>query len=102
MQYHRTQFPAVSVYSKLHILEDYVVPWFRAWQVCLALHSEQGGESLHAMFNREAAVHRNIKHPLQRLVSTTKAVLMKCDPIIQMNVPVVKEQPPPTILMPEL
>ena len=39
------------VTPKLHILEEHIVPWIRKWGVGVGFHSEQGAESIHALFN---------------------------------------------------
>ena len=51
MLYYRTTFPGKSFPPKMHILEEHVLPFIKLNKHGLGLLGEQGGESMHAVFN---------------------------------------------------
>ena len=49
------------------MLEDHVVPWMHHWRWALGLHSEQGAESIHNIFNSLERTYSTIRNPLERM-----------------------------------
>ncbi len=91
MSFYRTHFPG-KVTPKLHMLENHVLPWLRRWGVGMAMHGEQGGESVHAQFNTLTATHSGIRNDLTRLMSVMKEHHTRCSPQIQDHVIPIKKR----------
>ena len=71
LQYYRSLFPR-KIYPKLHMLEDHIIPLLKTYHFGCGLLGEQGGEGVHAAFNR---INRSIigcRSPLQRITCTVK------------------------------
>ena len=66
--FYRQCFPG-KVIPKQHILEDHILPWINKWGVGLALHGEQGGESIHRRFNTLLSTHTGIRNELNKLMA---------------------------------
>ena len=64
---------AGNITPKLHLLEDHVVPQMRAFGVGLALHGEQGGESIHHEWNEQESKLRGTTDELERLKQVMKS-----------------------------
>jgi hypothetical protein len=67
LSYYRSNFPEATITPKLHMLEDHVVPFIRAWRVGLGMMGEQGAESIHARFNALQRTYSNITNSVQQL-----------------------------------
>ena len=46
--------------TKLHTLEEHVIPFIQQWIVGLGVMSEQGAESIHARFNSLERIYSNM------------------------------------------
>jgi len=60
MQYYRTTFPTATILPKLHLLEDHAVDCIKKWGTGFGFLREQGGESLHEVFNSLQRAYNNI------------------------------------------
>ena len=58
LDFFRKKFPG-ALLPKHHLLEDHVLEWMEKWRFGMAMHGEQGGESIHREFNR---IERNMCH----------------------------------------
>ena len=67
MAHFRQCWPEVKITPKLHLLEDHVIPFVKKWQCGFGFYGEQGGESIHSVFNNLDARYRNIRNPSKRL-----------------------------------
>ena len=79
MDYFRANFPG-KVLPKHHILEDHVLQWIKRWGVGMALHGEQGVESVHKTFNRLTLTHNGVRNSLAQLMSIMKEHQTHCSP----------------------
>ena len=68
MAFYRASFPG-KVLPKHHFLEKHVVPWIKDWQFGLGLLGEQGGEYIHATFNRLGTIFKGVRNRELRLLS---------------------------------
>jgi hypothetical protein len=84
MRFYRSRFNRVL--PKMHMLEEHVVPWIRRWGVGMALHGEQGSESIHEEFNIQSAIASGIRCEVDQLVAMMRNHLTKCSPKIQSEV----------------
>lgn len=87
MEFYRECFPN-KILPKHHILEDHILQWIHRWHFGLALHGEQGGESVHKEFNRLQRAMYGIQNPLHRLLSVMKEHHTIVSPAIQSHVAV--------------
>ena len=71
LKYYRRKFPN-SVIPKQHFLEDHICPWISKWGFGMAMHGEQGGESIHREFNRISRCMYHIADPSKRLYCVMK------------------------------
>ena len=62
MSFLRDNWPEVMIMPKLHILEDHVASFLRQWHAGCELYEEQGGESLHAIFNKKKSSFQGIRN----------------------------------------
>ena len=69
--YYRQKFPG-KVTPKQHILECHVVPWIQAQGVGCGVHSEQGREGLHSVFNQLKRTHSHMRSTVQQLEAMMK------------------------------
>lgn len=60
MQYYRTTIPTATIHPKLHFLEDHAVDFIKKWGTGFGFLGEQGGESVHAVFNSLQRAYNNI------------------------------------------
>ena len=68
---------------KHHFLESHVPEWISNWNVGLALHGEQGGEKIHAVFNSlQTSKRLNVRNPLENLVSVMKEHHIRTSPVV--------------------
>ncbi len=67
LQFYRIEFPDARIPPKIHMLEEHMVPWIRRWEIGTWFHSEQGAESIHAVFNSLKQTHCSIRNPLDSL-----------------------------------
>ena len=56
MTFFRDNWPGVWITPKLHILEDHTVPFIRRFHGACGFYGEQGGESIHAIFNKKKKI----------------------------------------------
>ena len=70
----------MRITPKLHILEDHVIPFLEIWHAGCGFYGEQGGESLHAIFNKKKAQYHTIKNDCARLTYLMKAYLSSTNP----------------------
>ena len=52
MSYWRNKWPEESVTPKMHMLENHACDFIKKWGVGFGFYGEQGGESVHALFNQ--------------------------------------------------
>ncbi|XP_033113200.1 uncharacterized protein LOC117113857 [Anneissia japonica] len=78
------------VQPKLHMLEHHAIPFMREWKVGIGLLAEQGGELIHAEFNRRKRAVYGMKTNLEQLMSIMKAHLTFTSPEIQQEVQIKK------------
>jgi hypothetical protein len=57
----------MSITPKLHLLEEHVPQFVERWNIGLAYMGEQGGEKLHAQFNRQDPGCRVMKGEANKL-----------------------------------
>ena len=69
---YRKLFPEERITPKLHLLEDHTVDQLRRFRVGLGLLNEQGGELIHAEFNRIGRVVQGIQDDLDRLMAVMR------------------------------
>ena len=67
MQYYRTTIPTATIHPKLHFLEDHAVDFIKKWGTGFGFLGEQGGESVHAVFNSLQRAYNNIPNGVDRL-----------------------------------
>ena len=72
MSYYRDTFPTETITPKLHMLENHVVPFIKKWGLGLGLYSEQGGESIHAEFNKLRRQYHSVTPANRRVLLTLK------------------------------
>ena len=86
MAYYRKSFSdlSVSITPKLHMLKEHVVPWIKQWGLGFGLGfmGEQGGESIHAVFNTLHRTYSNIANHTQRLKYMMKEHHLQVSPYI--------------------
>ena len=87
----REQFPG-KVIPKQHFLECHVPEWMSTWQVGMALHGEQGGKHIHAVFNNLQASMRGVKNPLENLISVMKEHHIRTSPSVISRQPRIKRR----------
>ena len=80
MLFFRDNWPDVRITPKVHILEDHVIPFLEIWHVGCGFYGEQGGESLHAIFNKKKAQYHTIKNDCARLTYLMKEYLSSTNP----------------------
>lgn len=85
MQFYRANFPK-KVIPKMHFLEEHVGPWILRWGSGLGRHGEQGGESIHATFNRLNVTMGGIRNELSKLMAVMKEHQTRCAPEIHANI----------------
>ena len=83
MDFLRTNWPAVNISPKLHMLEEHTTPFLRKWGVGLGFYGEQGGESLHHQFKAMQSRYKNIRNPLERLRYMMNQHLKNTNPFAQ-------------------
>ena len=81
-----------SVTPKLHMLEDHMVTWMKQWHVTPGLHSEQGLESLHSVFNHLERTHAPIRNTGERMKKMMKEHLLQNCSEVQTRVPTAKRR----------
>ena len=67
MAYYRSTFPTATVLPKMHFLEDHAVNFIKKWGTGFGFLGEQGGESIHAVFNTLQRVYNNIPNKVDQL-----------------------------------
>ncbi len=75
MKFYRETFPSTTVFPKLHIMEDHVVPWVRRWRL-----GEQGAESIHAQNKRLERTYQGIPDDLERLKYVIREQIIESNP----------------------
>ena len=85
LAYYRVCFPG-KIIPKQHFLEDHVPPWINRWQVGMALHGEQGGESVHAEFNILQRAACGVRRELDQLVVMMRDHHTRCSPTLHQYV----------------
>ena len=86
MEFFRTNFPG-KVLPKMHILEDHCNDWISNYTFGLAFHGEQGGESIHAEFNKLERTAWGVRDPVKQLMVIMKEHHLKTAPEIQVSIP---------------
>ncbi len=66
LSFYRKNFSTARVTPKLHMMEDHVVPWIRKWRLGMRFHSEQGAESIHAIFNSLKRTYSGVRNSVER------------------------------------
>lgn len=82
----------MRVTPKLHILEDHIIPWIRRWQVGVGFHSEQGAESIHALFNSLLRTYASTRNPTKKLQRVMTEHYLKNTPQNLARIPVIKRK----------
>ena len=72
MRYLRATWPTVSIPPKLHLLEDHALDFIRECGVGFGFYGEQGGESIHAEFNRLYITYCGMKPKILRVLNMLK------------------------------
>ena len=80
MAFLRDNFPDVRITPKLHIMEDHVIHFLKRWLTGCGFYGEQGGESLHAIFNKKKKRYSSIKKDTNRLTYLMKEYLASTNP----------------------
>ncbi len=57
----------MTITPKLHLMEDHIMPWVQRRKLGMGFHSEQGAESIHAIFNSLKRTYSGIRNPVDRL-----------------------------------
>ena len=60
-------WPEIKISPKLHMVEDRMIPFLMKWRVGCGFYGEQGGESIHKMFNTMKRNYSNVKKDTDRL-----------------------------------
>ena len=76
----RANFPDVRITPKLHIMGDHVIHFLKRWLTGCGFYGEQGGESLHAIFNKKKKRYSSIKKDTNRLTYLMKEYLASTNP----------------------
>ena len=77
----RVNWPAVSITPKLHMLENYILPFLERWNAGCGFYGEQGGESIHQVFKKIKHRYVPIKNGVIRLKHTMEEHLRTISPI---------------------
>ena len=85
LNFYRQCFPG-KVTPKQHMLEHHVPQWMARWEVGMALHGEQGEESIHAEFNLLKRVAFGVRQQVDQLMVVMKDHHVRCSPTIQQHV----------------
>ena len=84
----------MRITPKLHIilLEEHIVPWIRRWHVGVGFHSEQGAESIHALFNTLLRTYASTRNSTKKLERVMKEHYLKNTPQNLASIPVVNRR----------
>ena len=80
------------VTPKLRILEEHIIPWIRKWGVGVGFHSEQGAESIHALFNSLLRTYASTHNPTQRMDRVMREHYLKNSPQNIASIPAIKRR----------
>ena len=69
MDFYRNTWPKETVTPKLHMLEDHAVDFIRKWGIGMGFYAEQGGESIHPVFNNLLRSNGQLKPATKRLAT---------------------------------
>ncbi len=67
LHHYHTTFPSATFLPKMHFLEDHAVDFIKKWHTGFGFLGEQGGESIHAVFNQLLRTYNNILNKVDRL-----------------------------------
>jgi hypothetical protein len=73
LTFYREHFPNSTITPKMHMLEDHMDEWMHRWHWAPGFHSEQGAESIHAIFNRLRSTYSSVKIATEQLILVVKA-----------------------------
>ena len=76
----------------MHILEDHCVDWMSNFKFGMAFHGEQGGESVHAEFNKLERMAWGVKDEINKLMVVMKEHHLKVSPELQISLPPIKKR----------
>ena len=77
---YRDAFRHASITPKLHMMEDYLVPFLKKWKVGFGFLGEQGADSIHARFNNIRRNYTNMPNTVTRLEAILKKHLSQVCP----------------------
>ena len=80
--------PQASILPKMHMLEEYVLPFMRKWRVGCGFIGEQGAESIHKYFNLLERTYSSIPDRLARLKQKVVEHYLHTAPILVESCPV--------------
>ena len=83
LQFFRSTFPSATISPKLHLMEDYIVPFIRRWRVGFGLMEEQGAESIHTVYNHLKRRYATIQSKQKHLFHITLEHHRKNCPVLQ-------------------
>ena len=89
LEYYRRTFPDATILSKMHIMEDHIIPWLKRWHTGAGLMGEQGAESIHAHFMKLETRYQTIANPVDRLKYIFSQQILESEPSL------VALRPPP-------
>ena len=92
MKYLRGTFPDESITPKLHLLEDHVVDFISKWKIGLGMYAEQGGESIHPVFNALSKTYASVRPHTNRLKSMLEHHHLQVKPIVKSLTPQIRKR----------
>ena len=92
MKYYRETFEDESITPKMHMLEDHVLDFITKWRIGLGMYAEQGGESIHTVFNELRKTYSCMPSAGERLKSMLEQHHMKVRPEARSMIPSPKKR----------
>lgn len=89
MKFYWERFPSSTVFPKLHIMEEHIMPWVKKWKLGLGIMGEQGAESLHDHMMRLERTYQGIPDDVERLKHIVREQIVESSPSL------LELQPPP-------
>ena len=76
----------------MHMLKEHILEFVKEWRVGIGFYGEQGGESIHAEFNKLDHVYKAVKPATKRLKSMMESHYIKAHPRVQEEKPIIKKR----------
>ena len=92
MSYWRNKWPEESVTPKMHMLENHACDFIKKWGVGFGFYGEQGGESVHALFNQYYKTYQSLRPKTKRLTSIMEHHYLNLYPKIKELKPVSRKR----------